>query len=200
MGERRLRDRALCSPPRMAAGSSLVRSTSSALHAHAARSNSPAGSPSDGSGADPRPLAMQSRGSADLSGAASATSSRLPAMQSLGGVDLSIDGSAATSCSTSASPASPVRSSSSSSPAASPPAAPPAAPRRMVTHAQTGVLRPNPRYHDTNLVATTSDAVSPVPSSVRAAVRDPHWLAAMRDEFEALVRNRTWELVPPALI
>ena len=27
-------------------------------------------------------------------------------------------------------------------------------------------------------------------------MRDPNWLAAMRDEFAALVANRTWELVP----
>ena len=37
---------------------------------------------------------------------------------------------------------------------------------------------------------------SPVPTSARAALRDPHWLAAMQEEFDALQRNRTWQLVP----
>lgn len=38
-----------------------------------------------------------------------------------------------------------------------------------------------------------------MPSSVRVAVRDPNWLAAMRAEHDALVRNRTWTLVPRPL-
>lgn len=28
---------------------------------------------------------------------------------------------------------------------------------------------------------------------MHAAVWDPHWLATMRDKYDALVRNRTWE-------
>jgi histone deacetylase 1/2 len=28
-------------------------------------------------------------------------------------------------------------------------------------------------------------------------LRDPHWRAAMQEEYDALQRNRTWELVPP---
>ena len=34
------------------------------------------------------------------------------------------------------------------------------------------------------------------PSSIRAALRDPLWMAAMQEEFDALLRNRTWQLVP----
>ena len=47
------------------------------------------------------------------------------------------------------------------------------------------------------LVATTGDSqVSPVPSSVRTALLDPHWRRAMEEEYAALVANQTWDLVP----
>jgi hypothetical protein len=63
----------------------------------------------------------------------------------------------------------------------------------MVTRAQAGVFKPNPRYAHT---ASTSPDISPIPRSVQVAVRDPNWLGAMREEFAALVGNGTWELVP----
>ncbi|XP_071681864.1 uncharacterized protein [Lolium perenne] len=44
--------------------------------------------------------------------------------------------------------------------------------------------------------AGSATAPSPVPTSARAALRDPHWRAAMQEEYDALQRNRTWELVP----
>lgn len=65
----------------------------------------------------------------------------------------------------------------------------------MVTRSQTGIVWPNPRYYDA-ATATSTTTVSPVPSSVCVAVRDPNWLAAMREEYAALVGNRTWDLVP----
>ena len=37
--------------------------------------------------------------------------------------------------------------------------------------------------------------VSPVPSSVRDALADPHWRRAM-EEYAALLANQTWDLVP----
>ena len=61
----------------------------------------------------------------------------------------------------------------------------------MVTRAKDGIRQPNPRYH--NLSVTV---VSPVPRSVRSALSDPHWLATMHSEYDALVANRTWTLVP----
>lgn len=76
-------------------------------------------------------------------------------------------------------------------------APPPPPPTRAVTRAQRGIFRPNPKYYDA--AAATTTEISPVPSSVRVAVRDPNWLAAMRAEHDALVRNRTWTLVPRPL-
>jgi hypothetical protein len=35
------------------------------------------------------------------------------------------------------------------------------------------------------------------PRHYQAALSIPHWRAAMEDEFQALLRNNTWRLVPP---
>jgi hypothetical protein len=60
----------------------------------------------------------------------------------------------------------------------------------MVTRHVAGTLPPRV------LAATTGDSqVSLVPSSVRAALLDPHWRRAM-EEYAALVANQTWDLVP----
>ena len=76
---------------------------------------------------------------------------------------------------------------------ATPPAPPPS---RMVTRARTGALRPSQWYSADEYLLAASSVSSPLPSSARAALRDPHWLAAMQEEFDALQRNRTWQLVP----
>ena len=56
--------------------------------------------------------------------------------------------------------------------------------RRMVSQAAT-------------LSATEGEPrVSPVPSSVRDALADPHWRRAMEEEYAALLANQTWDLVP----
>jgi hypothetical protein len=45
-------------------------------------------------------------------------------------------------------------------------------------------------------MATSSPMSSPIPSSACATLADPHWRAAMEDEYRALISNGTWELVP----
>jgi hypothetical protein len=62
----------------------------------------------------------------------------------------------------------------------------------MITRAQIGTFKPNPKY--ANLATTPS--ISPIPKTVRAACRDPCWLTAMQEEYRALMANRTWTLVP----
>lgn len=61
----------------------------------------------------------------------------------------------------------------------------------MVTHDQFRIFMPNRRY--ANLAA---DMISSVPHLARAALRDPHWTAAMQVELDALHANQTWTLVP----
>jgi hypothetical protein len=63
----------------------------------------------------------------------------------------------------------------------------------MVTRAKAGFrVLPDPLV----LTASTSPSTpSPIPTSVRAALTDPNWRAAMKDEYGALMSNGTWELV-----
>jgi len=62
----------------------------------------------------------------------------------------------------------------------------------MVTRARDGIYKPNPKY----AMAVSQAHISPIPKSVRTAVKDPNWYAAMKLEFDALQANQTWTLVP----
>lgn len=57
----------------------------------------------------------------------------------------------------------------------------------MARH-KAGIAQPNPCYAS---IASSID----IPSSIRAALRDPAWVEAMKDEYHALQQNRTWQLV-----
>lgn len=65
----------------------------------------------------------------------------------------------------------------------------------MRTRSKAGVHCRNTRY-DGDYVLAAVTAPSPLPSSVRVALRDPHWKEAMQEEYDALVANCTWRLVP----
>jgi hypothetical protein len=59
----------------------------------------------------------------------------------------------------------------------------------MVTRRSAGVaLKPVERL---NLSAATSTAISPVLTDYRSALANPHWRAAMQEEFQALIDNGT---------
>lgn len=62
----------------------------------------------------------------------------------------------------------------------------------MVTRARAGIVVPNPKYAHT---AMTTSPTAP-PTFVRAAMRDPDWRQAMQEEYDALMANGTWTLVP----
>nr|GEW64887.1 ribonuclease H-like domain-containing protein [Tanacetum cinerariifolium] len=60
----------------------------------------------------------------------------------------------------------------------------------MVTHFRVETNRPTKRL---NLHVSS---VSPLPKSYRDAFNDLNWQNTMRDEYTALIRNKTWTLVP----
>nr|GEV15976.1 ribonuclease H-like domain-containing protein [Tanacetum cinerariifolium] len=60
----------------------------------------------------------------------------------------------------------------------------------MVIRFCVGTNRPTERL---NLHVSS---VSPLPKSYRDAFSDPNWQNAMRDEYNALIKNNTWTLVP----
>jgi hypothetical protein len=74
------------------------------------------------------------------------------------------------------------------------PVTPPENPHRMVTRAKDG-FRVLP---DRLILAATTTSPTPslIPSSVRAALADPNWRAAIEDEYGALMSNGAWDLVP----
>nr|GEX05109.1 ribonuclease H-like domain-containing protein [Tanacetum cinerariifolium] len=53
----------------------------------------------------------------------------------------------------------------------------------MVTRAQVGTIKPNPRFH-----AHTSH-ISPIPKYTFIALSDPNWQDAMYDEYNALIKT-----------
>ncbi|GAU17623.1 hypothetical protein TSUD_254980 [Trifolium subterraneum] len=63
--------------------------------------------------------------------------------------------------------------------------------RTMATRSMHGIHKPKRQFN-----LTTSITPSPLPHNPKAALSDPNWKAAMLDEFDALIKNKTWELVP----
>lgn len=71
----------------------------------------------------------------------------------------------------------------------------------MIPRACVGIFKPHPKFamQVSNDAPASTPTISPVPSSARAALRDPNWRATMQREFDALQANSTWRLVdrPP---
>jgi hypothetical protein len=74
------------------------------------------------------------------------------------------------------------------------PVTPPDNPHRMITRDNTDFRMVPDRLVLT--AATSSPTPSPIPSSAHAALANPHWHAAMKEEYDTLISNETWELVP----
>ncbi|GKV07211.1 hypothetical protein SLEP1_g19009 [Rubroshorea leprosula] len=72
---------------------------------------------------------------------------------------------------------------------------PPQRTHPMVTRSQNMIFKPKHVF-----LVTKSPPIEPVePTCVSQALKDPNWRKAMSDEFTALVRQGTWDLVPPSL-
>ena len=68
-----------------------------------------------------------------------------------------------------------------------------ATPSPPLTRTRTGAI---PRVSYEGLAATSSPSPSPLPANYRSALADANWRAAMMAEYQALVDNDTWCLVP----
>ena len=62
----------------------------------------------------------------------------------------------------------------------------------MVTRSKHGIFKPNPKYYFQAL----SVSFSPLPKSPLHALHDANWKLAMKEKFDALIENHTWNLVP----
>jgi hypothetical protein len=63
----------------------------------------------------------------------------------------------------------------------------------MTTRAQHGIVKPRKLF---NLHTSTHNIISPLPTNPIDALNDHNWKMAMKDEYDALIENKTWELVP----
>lgn len=64
----------------------------------------------------------------------------------------------------------------------------------MTTRAMNNIYKPKQLY----MVTKHPLPESIEPPNVTQALKDPQWRRAMSDEFTALLRHGTWELVPPS--
>ncbi|GJU16023.1 ribonuclease H-like domain-containing protein [Tanacetum coccineum] len=65
----------------------------------------------------------------------------------------------------------------------------------MITRSQSGIVKPIDR------LSLHTSSISPIPKNPSHALKDPNWRNAMYDEYNALVKNGTWLLVPrPACV
>ncbi|CAJ2673543.1 unnamed protein product [Trifolium pratense] len=95
-----------------------------------------------------------------------------------------------TQTTTSSTQTTPTTSSPSTQTSFSPPA--PHSPQ-MTTRAQHGIFKPRKLF---NLHTSTHQSISPLPTNPIDALNDHNWKMAMKDEYDALIENKTWELVP----
>jgi hypothetical protein len=63
----------------------------------------------------------------------------------------------------------------------------------MITRMKRGFRLPADKL---TLLATSSSVLSLVPTSAHATLADPSWRHAMEEEYDALIANSTWDLLP----
>jgi hypothetical protein len=62
------------------------------------------------------------------------------------------------------------------------------------TRLQHGIHKPK-TYTDGTIRYTNSASISSEPASLKEALANPHWKAAMDAEYTTLMKNKTWHLV-----
>ncbi|GJV98748.1 ribonuclease H-like domain-containing protein [Tanacetum coccineum] len=60
----------------------------------------------------------------------------------------------------------------------------------MITRLQSGIVKPIDR------LSLHTSSISPIPKNPSHTLKDPNWHNAMYDEYNALVKNGTWLLIP----
>jgi hypothetical protein len=70
---------------------------------------------------------------------------------------------------------------------------PPINPHPMTTRVKRGFRLPADKL---TLSTTSSSSLSPMPTSVHAALANPLWCHVMEEEYDALITSNTWDLVP----
>ncbi|KAL5804239.1 hypothetical protein ACOSQ3_031039 [Xanthoceras sorbifolium] len=83
--------------------------------------------------------------------------------------------------------------SSNNSPTIPQPAPIPSNTHPMITRSKLGIFKPKSYSASCSPICCLSESE---PRSVKAAIQHSHWLAAMKVEYNALLQNRTWSLVP----
>jgi len=63
---------------------------------------------------------------------------------------------------------------------------------KPVTRSQRGIFKPNQKYINLHTAVTKS----PFPRNLVLALKDLNWKMVMDDEYNALIQNKTWDLVP----
>lgn len=72
-------------------------------------------------------------------------------------------------------------------------------PHKSVKEVETGhgpVTRAETKRRNAKYVLSITPTKKQVPKSVKLALQDSEWRAAMQEEYDALMRNGTWELIP----
>ncbi|GAU50542.1 hypothetical protein TSUD_409860, partial [Trifolium subterraneum] len=71
---------------------------------------------------------------------------------------------------------------------------PPPPTRTITTRSMKDIVKPRKIFSLS--VSQPDHTISPIPKTPKLALSDPNWKSAMQSEFDALIRNKTWDLVP----
>ena len=63
------------------------------------------------------------------------------------------------------------------------------------TRLQSGIVKP--KVYTDGHVRWCNSCITGEPENLKEAFGDPRWKQAMQEEYDALIRNKTWHLVPP---